>query len=94
MLFSSLAMNARRPISRLCAGLGMLTLAFSPRSQCLAAGLASKTVQIFDVNEGAVLQTLAGHQDHVQSLVFSPDGSLLVSGSRDKTLRLWKAKSP
>ena len=70
----------------------MLALAFSPGSQWLAAGLASNSIQIFDVNEGSLLQTLAGHRDHVQSLVFSPDGALLVSGSRDKTLRLWKAK--
>jgi WD40 repeat protein len=47
---------------------------------------------MIEVSDGAVMQTLAGHQDHVQSLAFSPDGSLLVSGSRDKTLRLWKAK--
>jgi WD40 repeat protein len=72
----------------------VLALAFSPDSRWLAAGLASKTIQMFDAGDGAVMQTLAGHQDHVQSLAFSPDGSLLVSGSRDKTLRLWKAKNP
>jgi WD40 repeat protein len=32
---------------------------------------------------------LMGHRDRVASLVFSPDGRALVSGSIDKTVRIW-----
>ncbi len=70
----------------------VLTLAYSPDSRWLAAGFASKVIQLFDASDGTLLQTLASHQDHVQSLAFSPNGSQLVSGSRDKTVRLWKSK--
>jgi Caspase domain/WD domain, G-beta repeat len=32
---------------------------------------------------------LQGHEDYVYSVAISPDGQYIVSGSRDKTLRLW-----
>ena len=35
------------------------------------------------------LRTLAGHTDAVWSVAFSPDGKQIVSGSQDKTLRIW-----
>ncbi|KAL7920860.1 hypothetical protein ACQKWADRAFT_152275 [Trichoderma austrokoningii] len=41
----------------------------------------------------ACLQTLEGHRGWVDSVVFSPNGQRLASGSYDSTVRVWDANS-
>lgn len=42
---------------------------------------------------GSDVTTVFGHSDWVRACGFSPDGSLLVSGSGDRTLKLWEVRS-
>ena len=36
--------------------------------------------------------TLTGHSDYVQSVAYSPDGRHIVSGSGDRTVKIWDAQ--
>ena len=34
------------------------------------------------------------HSDWIQSVAFSPDGTKIVSGSLDKTIKVWDSGAP
>jgi small GTP-binding protein len=40
-----------------------------------------------------LLRTLEGHQDQVNTVAFDAQGEMLASGSEDKTVKLWEARS-
>ena len=42
-----------------------------------------------DANSGAVQKTLVGHEAEITSVSFSADASRVISGSNDKTARIW-----
>ncbi|MDZ8264568.1 eIF2A-related protein, partial [Nostoc sp. ChiQUE01b] len=45
--------------------------------------------KLWDVSTGKAIKTLTGHSSRVNSVVFSPDGKTLASGSADNTIKLW-----
>ena len=80
------------------------SLAFSPDGHMLASGggrsmvsddwLSPRdmSIRIWSMDSGRELVKFTGHTDNVRSLAWSPDGTLLASGSDDGTVKLWKAK--
>jgi WD40 repeat protein len=49
-------------------------------------------VQIWEVAKKHVRNAFKGHLDSIYTLDFSPDGRLLISGSSDRTIRLWNMR--
>ena len=60
----------------------------SPDRTTLASGHGT-TIRLWDVTTGNNTAVLQDHTGHTNSLAFSPEGTILVSGSSDGTVRLW-----
>lgn len=75
------------------------TLAYGPDGQRLASAGFDGAVRLWTLGDAAglaagpgarlVSQVLTGHRGSVNSLLFSPDASLLVSGGDDGDIRVW-----
>ena len=48
---------------------------------------------MWDAHSGASVKTFSGHSDMVWAIAFAPDGKLLASASRDRTVKLWDTES-
>jgi len=61
-----------------------------PLPSASATAPAPTPVHLGRVADGSLVRTLKGHTRCVNSVSFSPDGSLLASGSGDGTIKLWR----
>ncbi|TCD71931.1 hypothetical protein EIP91_000063 [Steccherinum ochraceum] len=65
-------------------------LAVDPSGEVVAAGSTdSFEIFLWSVQNGKLLDVLTGHDGPISSLAFSPTGNQVVSGSWDKSLRVW-----
>lgn len=68
-------------------------IAFSPNGDRIACA-ASDTIRVWDLQSGVeVISVLRGHTDTISAIIFSPDGTRIVSGSYDMTVRVWDVSS-
>lgn len=68
---------------------GAIHMAWSPDGQWLLLGGWDKNLNIVRAQDGKVIRSIPAHQAQVQSVAFSPDGSLLASSSM-VSVNLWK----
>lgn len=67
----------------------MSSVAISYDSRLVATGNLDKMVRVWETHTGQLMEKLEGHRDSVYSVAFMPNDEL-ISGSLDKTIKLWK----
>ncbi len=73
-------------------------LTFSPCGKYLVSGtwwqqgMEKMAIRLWEVATSENIKTFWGHTTDVQSLDFSPDGTILASGADDGTILLWDVK--
>lgn len=68
-------------------------VAFSPDSRLLLSGSKDSTLKLWDMRTKKLKFDLPGHADEVFSVDWSlcvGEGSRVVSGGRDRTIKFWR----
>lgn len=66
-------------------------IVISPKENIIASGSASTqgTVKLWDLKAGTRRHAVAAHSSSVLALAFSPNGNVLVSGSKSSDIKAW-----
>ena len=67
-------------------------IAYSPDSSSIG-GSEFNTIHLKVLRRNRTAQILRGHEDYVASVAFSPDSQTLISGSWDKTVKIWNVET-
>ena len=64
----------------------------SPDGTILAIGTGGFDSYLYDTKDWTELVILSGHTSAISTLMFSPDGKILVMGSYDKKISIWNVE--
>lgn len=69
-------------------------LAFAPDGKSAVLGNADGAVQLFNLGDGKIVRTFAGHAGPITGIVFHPSGTLMATCGKDRTVKLWNPAAP
>ncbi|MEA5519495.1 hypothetical protein [Limnoraphis robusta] len=62
-------------------------------SKTIVSGSYDNTIKVWNLETGAEIRTLKGHDDYVFSVSISNDSKTIVSGSSDSTIKVWNLET-
>lgn len=68
-------------------------IVFNPNSQQIVAGLSSGNVQVWDTTTGNPVRSWTAHETEITAIAISSDRQFLITGSRDRTAKVWELNS-
>ncbi|MGC9502156.1 AAA-like domain-containing protein [Baaleninema sp.] len=73
---------------------GIWAVTFSPDSQMLLSGSDTKVVKFWSVEEGILLNRIAGYGGKIMDIVFSPDGEEFATAAWNDVSRMFRLYNP
>ncbi|KAH7434901.1 hypothetical protein KP509_06G040200 [Ceratopteris richardii] len=70
---------------------GILSVDVHQEKDLILTGGVDANAVILDHNSGEIVSTLSGHSKRVNSVKFVPQGDYVLTGSSDKTVKIWQA---
>jgi len=67
---------------------GIFSVTFSPDGKKAVSG-GYKEVKLWNIADESLITIFEGHSDYVLAVAYSPDEQTILSGSADKTVKLW-----
>ena len=69
-------------------------MAWDPSGTMAALGQGDTNIRNVSVNDACLRGLMHGHTYPVRTVAWSPDGSVIVSGSDDKLIKIWEPDTP
>jgi len=66
-----------------------MAVRFQPGTHCFFSAGKDGNIKFWDADRFECILLLSGHKSSVWSLSISTEGSTLVSGGQDRSIRLW-----
>ncbi len=63
---------------------------FSSDEKLVFSGGQDDYIEVFDIDSGSMIYKIKAHNGDIMTLSLSPDGNYLASGSRDRTVNIWR----
>ncbi|KAK3804864.1 MAG: hypothetical protein JOS17DRAFT_825986, partial [Linnemannia elongata] len=91
-LFDLRATDLCQPLKELCLSVAQLSMDYSPDGQRLVLCTGTTSALLWDLQSDKPDIKLEGHHGTVLSVAYSPCGKWILSGSGDRTIRLWSGE--